>query len=256
MLLFIMAFTYGTKLANLQDSIFEKISKGEAVTAEEESLIKNNLWIIFAEMLAPSNLVVRNYILYELINHQKNKPVNIERQRIIYKLCQRLLRKGCLWQEGYSYWLYTKPFLQAYVYLSSGDLSIIVWLEMSIRGCDDAFLKLSYSRDGVLYPPPFGDLRDQPLEPDLQDKSPEKKFSAFPVALDGYRYFIHKNPLGLNLHTSYKDRVYIIKDGRPIRPRDGREFSWYTGYKNKYPTFLHELKDMLSLPRLLSLLNK
>lgn len=245
-----MIFIYGTKLAELQDRLFQKLCKGEVVSQEDIDNVNKNVWVSISYRIAPSNLVIRNQILSILLsNSDEYKSKKITR---LNKALWLLFGKDILWQEGYSYWLYTKPFIERYaksledIYLDSTSIRYL------ISTCDENFCRAGYTRQGVLYPPPFGDLRDQPIEECFQDRYPMKSYRAFPVEKSNRLYNIQSFPLGLNLHTSHTPLLRYNDNGVPLEVSTGKPIKWYEGYPSKYPHFYSELLDMLKLSRLKS----
>jgi hypothetical protein len=151
-----------------------------------------------------------------------------------------------MWSEGYSYWLYVKPFIIKYYEIFSNTRSTLISVVSEI---DQNFYRTAYLRGSVLYPAPFGDLRDVPLEPAYQQPREDINFiSCANLQKDGNVYYIQGLPIGLNAHVPYNSRKVSIINGVPV------DFVFYTGYDKKYPTRSSEWKDLLRIRRFTSLL--
>jgi hypothetical protein len=178
-------------------------------------------------------MVVRHYCLIDLFNNNQNN------EKKIMDLVGRI-GSDSVWLEGYSYWLYTKPFLEEY-----NKKFKTAEMEKFIESVDSNFVKTAYWRDDKLYPAPYGDLRDIPLENSLQRKTPSNEVSVGIITKNNYNYFIKAAPLGFNMHTSETEARIKIVDGQP------KNFAFYEGYDKKYKNFFLEFLDMLSARRLL-----
>ena len=238
-------FETGSSLADFQDALYQRLFTGGTVSSTELTRLASNLWVRTAAVTAPGNLVVRHYCLIDIITKQTNYFSAIENQirRLTY------WKSGAsnlflLWAEGYSYWRYTKPFLQMYTE-RLGKIFIIDRVDLG-------FQKTAYLRgtatNYTLYPAPYGDLRDEPLEPALQDRAKiEHDVTITPVKRFSLRYDITGLPIGLNAHIPMVDStVRIVKD-------IPTPFTWYTGYNNKYPNKAAEAMDVFNIKRISSL---
>lgn len=243
-----MIFIYGSELANFQDEIFRKYKENPSTSWSNHTIEKlsKNRWIKLASKLGPNNLVIRNHCLVDLL--RKNQDHRDE----ILKLCHVLAPSG-LWLEGYSYWVYTEPFLSAYETSSYASPATSIALRDFRTQVQKAFIQTAYSRLGILYPAPFGDLRNTALAPSLQTAEIPDIAQKHPVMKQLPRYYITPKPLGFNLHTGTKESVYIIDSGIPKKP-NGDTFVWYEGYDKKYPTKIKEIQDMMNLKRILSII--
>lgn len=248
-------FEFGSSLAHFQDNKFKEYQEGKKeLTKKEKIRFKKNLWIKMSDKLAPSNLVIRHYCLIDLYDkksHNKRKIQNL----------LDLLGDG-LYKEGYSYWLYVKPFLVEY----SKKYKLF---DCFIKDMDLKFQKTAYlGTDGKLYPAPFGDLRHIPLELEYQSSGPvSENTKIYPVIVkikpDYIEYFIQRCPLGFNTHIPDKTQtVKVSNDGSEICVLDYIKFSekcepfvWYKGYDKKYKDKEEEFKDTFSKNRRVSLLN-
>ena len=234
-----MIFT--TKLAEFQESLFKKLQNKDSISASDLRSIKSNLYIKLAYYLAPSNLVIRQLCLIDLIsNNTKNKHK-------ILNLINKL-GKQTLWLEGYSYWLYTKEILN--FYQTSFNLDDI---RTFITDMDIGFLRTAYKFENLLYPAPFGDLRHIPLEQHLQDQSkPLNTILYKPILKETNNteitYTILSCPLGLNTHTPNKNRTISITNNKFFP-----NIFWYEGHDKKYKNKISELIDTFRIERILSL---
>jgi hypothetical protein len=148
-----------------------------------------------------------------------------------------------VWLEGYSYWLYTKPFLEKY-----NEKFGTAEIQKFIEDINSSFVKTAYRRGDKLYPAPYGDLRDVPLEDSLQHEISSIEASIGIVTKNNDTYFIKAAALGFNMHTPETGAEIKITDGRP------ENFVFYEGYDRKYKNSFLELLDMLDIRRLFSFL--
>jgi hypothetical protein len=201
------------------------------------------MWVKTADFLSPCNLVVRHYCLIDLLRNCSKRSILINSQL-------KILAPYEIYLEGYSYWLYTKIFLAEYIKKFSDDL-----ISYYIKRIDNNFLKTSYTADDIRYPAPFGDLRHIPLEDFLQKDTSNisEEITLGTITKIKSKYIINPSIVGLNLHVPSNKKEYLIIDGKVIDKATNKEFKWYTGYKDKYPTKLSELIDLLRLKRLLSI---
>lgn len=229
----------GTPLAVRQDKVFKLIQEGKAVSKNDMKMLKENLWVKTAEILAPSNLVVRHYCLLNLLNLETNNHKQII--QLVNKIAPDL------WAEGYSYWKYTKPFLVAY-----GDQNISwveSWVESKVSDIDNWFYGTTYKdNSGKLHPAPFGDLRKETIKKKsiiLESKTKGK----FLVKNDN-KYVIKPYMLGFNTHCPSKKQVITIENGEPVG------FKFYNGYDKKYKSKKAERRDTFNLKRFFSIFKR
>ncbi|MFW6273020.1 MAG: hypothetical protein ACOC2U_04510 [bacterium] len=228
-------------LALMQDRVFNKLSNSDTISNDEINRLKNNCWVRWAEKLAPNNLVVRNLCLLDII---ENDTKRIKR---IYSQVESLVYYDktfhYIWAEGYSYWLYTKPILKMY-----SNRFDVEYIKSLIENVDENFQKSAYIRDGVLYPAPYGDLRNEPLEDTLQNinKVETNVILTHIVKIDSI-YRIAAWEVGLNTHITKKPMSIKIIDGHPhIMKNDSLfEYEWYSGYNKKYKCKIDEITDVL-----------
>ena len=247
-----MNFQYGTELANYQDSIFKQIENNIEISTTVLKQLTTNKWISIATAFAPSNLTVRQYCLIDFICHHY---FNIN--KILFNLTKLVYSSKklqyLLWIEGYSYWLYTKPFLKMYLEKIKLPDDIHHKLSSFIFYIDLGFSISAYRKNGEIYPAPFGDLRNVKLE--NQKDLTKNCITIGPIKKYGSLYYIRKQPLGFNLHSNssdyvvntQKDKLYIVDSN------EEKEYKFYEGYKKKYPTILSELNDMITFGRIFSI---
>ncbi len=241
-------FEYGSSLANFQDQKFKDFKANKPLTKEEETRFKSNLWVKTAEKLAPSNLVIRHYCLIDLFNKYPSHKRKIKNQ--LYLLGEDL------YLEGYSYWLYTKPFLDEYS-KEFGEFGLF------IRDQDKKFQESAYlGTDGNLYPAPFGDLRHEPLDIFLQAAEPvSDNTEIYPLLIkifkpDTTEYLVQKCLLGFNTHVPDKVQTVQVLNGTVyVKQPSGTlvPFKWYEGYDKKYGSKEAEFNDTFSPERINSL---
>lgn len=236
-----MNFMSGTKLANFQEDLLnryrnQKVLKvGENVTVEEKALLDENMWIVMAYYLAPSNLVIRHLCLRAVLNMKPDGFFNE-----IMNQVKRLAPD--LWVEGYSYWLYTRGALILYTKeVGGGD-----WIKEKIASIDDAFAETSYMSNGKLMPAPFGDLRKNNAIDTVRVKIVNDKKLKF-IEKRGDRYVVKPYFVGMNTHVPSRKEDIIIVAGEPVG------FDWYEGYEKKYPSQFAEWCDILNPLRILSI---
>jgi hypothetical protein len=263
-------FKNGKYLAIQQDQYLKKYLSGEKLSLKEMSDIEQNLWVAVASKLAPSNLIIRQYALIDLFkNEPKHKKQILRlletltyRKKNKYKLsshpegcddltCKRNYFKHELYAEGYSYFCYTMDILKLWIgkfEFKSGEIS------KNVDQIYQGFFATSYYRNNILYPAPFGDLRDSSLNSDFQ--LPHKLKSAVSAILnfnvdcsDNVWYLIRGKPIGFNTHIPKNDYFVRIVDGIPLN------FKFYEGYEKKYKNKFEEFRDTFSFKRLISLLS-
>ena len=241
-----MNFDSGNKLADFQQHIFDNfICKNIQVSQQDMNTLTSNYYVKMASSIAPSNLVIRQLCLIDLCHNNKHNLLKILRQ--LELLCYG---SHYVWSEGYSYWLYTKMFLVKYVEKFDEPR-----IQTIIYAIDDIFVQTSYYRNETLYPIPFGDLRDVPLESSLQLKRPIELCRYGLIFKFGKTYKIEAMPRGLNGHTPNKRIVVNVDENGIPYLENGSKFEFYTGYKDRYPTFFSEWSNLLKLNRILSIIN-
>ena len=243
-------------LGDFQDACFNKIV-GQTLTQAEVDKLKNNYWIKISRIIAPNNLVIRHLCLLDLIskcpNHYKEildqlKKLTYSKETII--LGKLVMPTRLLYAEGYSYWLYIKNFLQ--VYNDKFLVNCGSYIQSYISKVDSGFQATAYLRGTVMYPAPFGDLRDQPLEDVLQNSS--TIFNTINIAPINKRnntiYQVESMPIGLNGHIPLNNYIVDIKNGEPV------PFSWYQGYSQEYPTMWSQMMNTLNPKRVWAILKE
>jgi len=235
-----------TQLAQLQDKIIGQLQIGEPVSPKDIKKLKKNLWVKVAEKMAPNNLVIRNLCILALTTgeswHYKRRIMNL-----IYKI-----RGADLWKEGYSYWRYTKTVL--FMYAKFFDY---ISIKMFIESIDKEFQETAYRRnDGYLYPAPFGDVRNEPLEACLQNPSINCRRKGgvswmWREFKNGFIYYhISPAPLGMNNHTPGEDQTIKIIEGFPYlrKYKVWVPYPFYQGYDKKYKNKWSMIKDTFLNP--------
>jgi len=234
-----MNFEHGLSLAKFQDLLLDKFKKEKKITEEEKHRLNSNVGIFFAKSLAPSYLVIRHYCLIDLIDNDS------KHQNILIRLIH-ILGEG-LWLEGYSYWLYTKEFLEIY-----GKKLKIGYIIKFIEDLDGRFKSTSYKCiDGKYYPALYGDLEFISLEDHLQEIDDNKYSRIWPVSKQVKKnivsYSIKATPLKFNIHVPKRSSKHYIEDGI-VKSK----FKWYQGYEKKYRTKIGKWFDILDPRRILS----
>jgi len=240
-----MAYEYGSKLAQFQDMLITKVKAGGSITREETLRLMNNSWIDWAAKTAPNNLVVRQWCLIDISNGSETNKARIE------KICDTLAYVGRtaspIWAEGYSYWRYTREALDLYVARFNN-----VFVTNFITVVEQNFMMTGYIRNNMLYPAPFGDLRDQPIvgNPSVYLKD---NFAG-PVQKKGDYYDVASWPLGFNAHIPSAPYKIQIINGLPyVMTSSGtKPFTWYQGYDKKYDSKWAELWDQFNWNRIKS----
>jgi len=233
-------FQNSTELAKHQAKLLNDYKTGIPVSNEEIKNLENNVWVTSAAVLAPGNLVIRQWCLIDLLKG-KNRH---EKEIVNLLICLSYNRE--LWAEGYSYWGYTREILDEWLKkFGSTDVAAIE------KGVDAGFVRTAYKRNGVWYPAPFGDLRDVPLSPELQTACDSLIDTATVgiVSLKKERnpliifYRIEAQPIGMNFHIPKRNTTIRVFNGIPLN------FVFYTGYGNKYKSKEEEAADLLDSVR-------
>jgi hypothetical protein len=117
-----------------------------------------------------------------------------------------------------------------------------------ISEIDANFAKTAYLRGSVKYPAPFGDVRDVPLDSELQNLPMLYTSIIGHIYKKSETYFtIRAIPVGLNPHVPVNNYdIQINAAGIP------QGFVFYTGYDKKYPSAISEWADILNPKRIFS----
>jgi len=228
-------FTYGSALAEQQTTTFYQYKAGEPISSNTKDSISNNLWVIMAVDLCPSNLVIRNLCLEDILNGSPDNDRAIREQLAVVGTR--------LYLEGYGYWKFIKPFLEEY---NKQFKSFHKYIE----DMDLLFRLSAYKLNGTIYPAPFGDIAFIPL--DNQDSMFVDNFEMYPIRkatlIPGLiEYTIDKCIVGLNTHVPGESTTVIISDNVCIlKDTICEHFPWYQGYDKKYGSKDEELKDVFS----------
>lgn len=243
-------FKTGTALAVQQDQYLQKYLAGEKISSKEICDMEQNLWVASASKLAPGNLVIRQWALIDLFKASTQHCFQIF--NLLNILSYKQTGNYRLWAEGYSYWIYMmnvlKPWVEKFEFFYD-----ITGIKGIIEKINQGFIATSYSRDGVWYPAPFGDLRNQPLNPYLQIPHEIKSITISNVAFNyssinnTILYSIKGRPIGCNTHIPLNNAVIKIQLGIPWG------FKFYEGYDKKYKNSWEEMKDTFNPKRLQSI---
>jgi len=219
-----MNFTFGSKLADMQEAIIDAYKNNEQLTLEQFDYLNSfNVYTSLAYVFAPSNLVIRDICIKDKF-HRKVSSHRIF--KMMEKLTERV-NKYLIWKESYSYWQYTKKALELFdIYKETADR------------IDKGFWITSYDKGAVAFPMMHGDCRHVPLDNTYDIprvnifRSDNKLYSR--NAKDSYEF--KKDLVGLNMHIQHCDEVidnvYAYNN-------------WYEGYDKKYKNGFEELKDMI-----------
>lgn len=242
----------GSSLADFQDYCFIMLQHSQNLSSGNHDRLRTNSWVKIAERLSPCNLVIRHYCLLDIIEREP-KRFNAILEQVKLLTYYTANTSFLLYAEGYSYWLYIKNFLALYVSRFPSTLLFSEFIYLIDRGFQATSYLHDKSRDAMpwrLYPAPFGDVRCEPLEESLQDRT--KMFdtiTVMPVSKNGLMYFVKSMPVKLNGHIQVKDSHVTIVDGFP------QNFQWYHGYNEKYPTAGSRFVNTCNLRRIVSLFN-
>lgn len=243
-------FRNGTALAVQQDMYLQKYLAGGRLTSREIYDMEQNLWVATASVLAPGNLVIRQWALIDLFKGSAKSMIRI--LELMDILTYKTTNGYKIWSEGYSYYSYTMDVLKVWVerFRSIYDLSVIIDFIYKI---DQGFIVTSYFRDGLWYPAPVGDLRDFPLSSDLQIPHVMRTILVGNVIFNYVEnegliwYSIKGRPLGCNTHIPKDDYTVRIIGGIPLY------FKFYEGYNKKYKSSWDEFRDTFDVKRLRSI---
>lgn len=228
-----------SKLADIQDSLITAIKNNQPINQFHVKYLESNLQMAFFKRLAPNNLLVRNLLILDIVcKNPKNKDY-------IHDLMSLLSYGGEVWAEGYSYWKYCEEILQIYI-----DKFQEQKLQDLMDAINNGFMTTSYIRGNLLYPAPYGDLRDEPLKQELQINLQNSVFTEhikLTRANGNYFYSFIAEPINLNNHVPKENYSVDVVNGQPLN------FKFYTGYKSKYSSKMEEILDTFSFSRIKSL---
>ena len=242
-------FAFGTELADYQDYVFRHFSDDSLVIERTLKSLRVNLWIKMAKTRCPSNLVIRHWALIDLYSSSPDHAQGI------YHMMQLLIRKDelqALWAEGHSYWLYTRKILGKWVdaFDHNEDARTVRKL---IDTINFGFMQTAYRKNGQWYPAPFGDVRDAPLEPWMQElcgASPPENNHTLQygnlqriISGDTVSYTYFGSAIGMNTHVPCDTAKVKVVNGTPLN------FRFYTGYDKKYSSVFEEWRDVLRKER-------
>lgn len=233
-----------SKLAELQDKVFEQYKNGEEINENDIKKLKRSKWVKWAYKLAPNNLVVRNYCLIDLIDNEQNHYAEINE-------LLKILGKD-IWLEGYTYWLYCKYYILEY-----SKKFILAHFSDGVKLIDRNFAITSYNGiDGQKFPVPFGDLRYQKLEDELQTIASETNCKVGIINKEQDFYTIKAKPIGFNTHIPKKNMKIKIIEGFPfvIEGSKQTKFKFYEGYDKKYGNNREKIRDTFNVKRFVGLI--
>lgn len=250
-----MNFLWDGKLYEVQQRVLDRVRLMLPVSEEDRDLLRGNIPSRLAYFLAPSNLVVATLVLLDLIEGRNT------RQAKILKTCQRCCGinparcawtvfevdwSRSLWLEGYSYWSVVVRYLRAY-----RGMFDCVWAADIMVEIEKNFQCLGFHMPGAnKFPPPIGDVYEGPMAP-WSDYDTRTRIGPVSMEWPGtpydLLYCVNADPVGFNLHTHRVRNQYGIINGVL------KGFSWYTGYRNKYPTVWSELREIFRWCRFVSL---
>lgn len=238
-------FRNGTSLAVQQDQYLQLYKSNGRLTSQQITEMERNLWVSTAAKMAPGNLVVRQWALIDLFKNtfsNKNQIYNI-----MNVLSYRESSDKRIWAEGYSYFNYTMAVVDEWIRKFGSNVLDVSQLVEKIKL---GFIATAYPRGGVLYPAPFGDLRNEPLSQDLQIQRRIATITVSNITLNynngNIRYGIIGRPIGLNVHIPKDNYTVDVNNGVPSG------FKFYEGYNKKYKNSWDEFKDTFSPKRLAS----
>jgi hypothetical protein len=243
------SFGNGTIVAVTQDNLFQRYKEGQAIPAQEVSGLENILWINLAITFAPCNLVIRQWCLLDLLKN------NLRNKDNVANMISRLSYQGGnlyrIYAEGYSYWQYTRMILDTWV-VKFGGITDMSGVKRLIEEIDQGFVRTAYLRGGIWYPAPFGDLRDVPLDKELQithiiNNMTVKNVSVSMLTGGTLKYVIKGGPIGLNTHIPKNDSTIMVVNGIP------QGFKFYTGYDKKYKNKMDEMIDTFDMRRVFAI---
>lgn len=251
-----LVYTNGYALAVQQDSLIRELRIGRDLDRRTIRELRINWWVKTAYRTAPGNLPVRQYCIIDIA---RNKPRHRRRIRKMVDTLSSITKMSSYrtWAEGYSYWKYTYDALGIWIEKFKDEE-----LKLMADKIDSGFAYTAYRRvEGLYYPAPFGDLRDEPLN----DKGQEIALQITNVDHEArcqnvlrnvsgtswkdtkIRYQISAMPVGLNNHCEKQSREYEVVDGVVMG------FKYYEGYDKKYKDKEAEWTDILDIRRLITL---
>ena len=241
-------FKNSTALAIRQDMLFytylKTYKQQDTIDKKEVKRLKSNSWVKIAAHIAPGNLVIRQWVLIDLYTRT---PAYKDK---ILKMLRLLSYGEKTWAEGYSYWLYVKGTLFMWIEAFKGTTDVSE-IEHLIKEVEGGFVKTAYKRGKVLYPAPFGDLRDQPLDSHLQQGGVEDSCNISVINVSNINsirvYDIQARPIGLNHHIPKYSETVIVINGHPVN------YKFYNGSSKKYSSKTAEYLDLFDKKRILSI---
>ena len=243
-----------TALAVLQENYEAVYKQGRTLTPDQLSDLKKHVWVILAEYLSPSNLVLRHWCLIDLFSNYPDHADKILKMidTLSYKEDNNGMR---VWAEGGYYFWYTMVILQLWMdKYSHLQMNSTVQIGRILDKVSKGIAETAYLRDGQWYVAPFGDVRNSPMgamDIGIDLKNIHQQPSAIIAVIsrinnEPITYKLKAKPIRLNLHIPKDDYIVSVINGIPIG------FTFYDGWDKKYKNKWAEISDMLSLKRLLS----
>lgn len=252
-------YTNGHALAVQQDSLLDKLEKGDTLGEATIRELRINWWVRTAYRTAPGNLPIRQYCIIDIA---RGKPRYARRiKKMVDSLSILTVEHPYrTWAEGYSYWKYTNRALSMWVKKFNDEE-----LRSISESIDSGFAYTAYMRtDGLYYPAPFGDLRDEPLDikgqnlcrriTDLSENAKNQNVirgvtdkKMWDEESGKIRYRILSMPVGLNNHCQKQSNEYDVTNGFVIG------FEYYKGYDKKYDDREAEWTDIFDIRRLITI---
>jgi hypothetical protein len=181
-----------------------------------------------------------------------------------------------VWAEGGYYFWYTMLILQLWLdkfpiavslsepkntpSLSVATVFFVQQITSLLDKIRKGIVETAYLRNGQWYVAPFGDVRNSPMVTtdigiDLQNIQQQTNADIAVITrinnIGPIIYKLKARPIRMNLHIPKNDCSLSVLDGIPV-VYPGEQFTFYTGFNNKYPNKWAEICDMLSPKRLLS----
>ena len=250
--------TTGTTLAHQQDDFLLSWTSLDSTESDSiAELLDKNYWVKMAGKVAPSNLVIRQLCLIDILRKSTDNYEKILKytNQLSYQPLDGSYQptNGAPWTEGYSYWLFTYNALGPYIKFFEDSVDVVE-LKKSITNIHKSFAHSAYLKDGVWKPAPFGDLRDFPLYPNelkyVFSEEIDIEFSYLKKTISGdtVKYEMEFPSIGMNTHVDHGKSVVLVINGELIN------FEFYTDYDVKYKNKWLEIYDMIRFSRLKSII--
>lgn len=239
-------FCTGQSLVVLQNQYLNLYATNNTITESQIRDLEQNLWIQAATKLAPSNICIRQFCIIDLF---RNSPIHLNAiKNQLHILTYKNDNEYRIWAEGYSYYEYTRQILCIWLDKFPCDS-----ISATLLAIDKGFKATAYERNGLIYPAPYGDVRDIPLRDDLQSQIYPANTIVDTITMlpenNQIHYMFRGKPIGLNTHIPLNDYAVTMQNGIPIN------FKFYSGYQNKYKNSFDEYKDTYNPKRIKSIVS-